>query len=68
MNMTANFEVENQVVLLETKDAPESDWVEYLASNPYLIFHGMKILEITKIEVSDVGYSKPISKVRIVFS
>ena len=61
--MATNNESDNQLVLLGTSDVPERNWEEYLGSNPTLVFHGMKILEITKLEVHDAEYSRPTKKV-----
>ena len=62
-SMATNTKHDHQIVLLETKDAPESGWEEYLRSNPTMIFHGMKILEITRLDLDGTEFFNSDTKV-----
>ena len=64
--MAASEEIVKKVVLLGSKDVPETAWEQYFLRNPTLIFEGIKVLQFVRLaKNSDTPFTHPKKKVII---
>ena len=62
--MPTDEEVVKKVVLLGSKDVPETGWKQYFLRNPTLIFEGIRVLEIVILDNnSDAPFSEETKQV-----
>ena len=62
--MATDEEIVKKVVLLGSKNVPETGWAQYFLRNPTLIFEGIRVLEIVILDNnSDAPFSEETKQV-----